>query len=327
MTGENFRTTRVASNGPSPMKCARKGRRTNGERGIALLSVLWVGVALGAIAAAVVALGRSDLDLAHSQLVRAEAELAADRAAHTAIYALVSRADSTIAADGSVAAWRYDDGRTPAELRVEASSEHGRLDLNRAGLEMVAALLIAAGAEAGEAEQLAASIADFTDDDDFLTPGGAERPDYAAAGLLGPKNAVLEHEVELLGVLGMPPGLYRRIADAVTVHSGRPAPPDGQEHPLVRAALTGEVAPPPALLPAAFSLELDATPRTLRPGTAVARSDLVRIRAEAETATGARATRIAVVSLRSRGGRAYSVLAWQQGTPELFPPRQPRPAE
>ncbi|HUF87790.1 MAG TPA: hypothetical protein VMM59_10455, partial [Thermohalobaculum sp.] len=150
--------------------------------------MLWVGVALGAIAAAVVALGRSDLDLAHSQLVRAEAELAADRAARTAIYALVSRADSAIAADGSVAAWRYDGVRAPTELRVEVSSEHGRLDLNRAGPEIVAALLAAAGAEAGEAERLAASIADFTDDDDFLTPGGAERPDYAAAGLLGPKN-------------------------------------------------------------------------------------------------------------------------------------------
>lgn len=313
-------------------------RRETGERGIALISVLWIGVALGALAGAVVALSRGDLDLARSQLVRAEAELAADSAVRTVIYALVNRSDSAIAADGSVVAWRVGEtgapaaGRTEirAEIRAEVSSEHGRVDLNRAGPALVAALLTGAGAEPGEAEALAAAIADFTDEDDFLTPGGAERADYAAAGLPGPKNAPLEHEDELLGVLGMPAGLYRRIADAVTVHSGRPMPRNGQEHPLVRAALTDgpDAAHMPAVapLPLAFEPDLDATPRTLRPGPAASGSDLVRIRAEAQTEAGARAARVAVVSLRIRGGSPYSVLAWRRAPAELFPAQTPERA-
>lgn len=301
----------------------RKRRRAGDERGIALIAVLWVGVVLGALAAAVVALSRGDLDLARSQRVQAEAELAADRAARTAIYALVNGADSAIAMDGSVAAWRVPG----TELRVEISSEHGRVDLNRAPPELVAELLVQAGADRDAAERLSAAITDFTDDDDFLTPFGAERPEYAAAGLAGPKNAPLEVTDEVLGVLGMSATLYRRIADAVTVYSGRPRPRGGQEQPLVRAALGEAPGAPPAPLPAAFSVELDAAPVKLRTGGEISVSDLVRVDAEAETEAGARAARVVVVSLRGRSGSPYTVLAWRKGMPKLFPARSSEAGE
>lgn len=303
----------------------RKEGQPDSQRGIALISVLWVGIVLGALAAAVMALSRGDLDLARSLRAQAEAELAADRAARTAIYALVNRAEGPIAADGAVTAWRIGD----AEVRLEVTSEHGRIDLNRSEPDLIAAVLTEAGAEASEAEHLAAAVADFTDEDDALTPSGAERPDYRAAGLPGPKNAPLEHEAELLSVLGMTAGLYRHVAEAVTVHSGRPRPRDGQEHPLVAAAL-GAAVPEPARepLPPAFTVELDVTPVVIRPEAPAASSDLVRIRAEAETLSGARAARIAVVSLRVRGGTPSAALAWRRGSPELFPsPAGPVPAE
>lgn len=306
------------------MQTHRELPTRRGERGIALISVLWVGVVLGALAAAVLALSRSDLDLARSHRLQAEAELAADSAARTAIYALANRAETAIAPDGSVAAWRAGG----AELRVEASSEHGRLDLNRAEPDLIAALLVEAGAESGEAEQLAAAITDYTDEDSALTPSGAERSDYAAAGLAGPKDAPFEQAEELLGVLGMPAGLYRRIADAVTVHSGRPRPRDGQEHPLVAAALgTGLAGPAETPLPPAFTAELGPVPQTLRAAPPAADSDLVRVRAEAQTEAGARAARIAVVSLRARGSGAYALLSWRRASPVLFPPRTAERAE
>ena len=306
------------------MRTETGARRRASDRGIALISVLWVGVVLGALAAAVMALSRSDLDLARSLRVQAEAELAADSAARTAIYALVNRADTALAADGSVAAWSAGG----AELRVEASSEHGRVDLNLAPPDLIAAVLVEAGAEAGEAERLAAAIVDFADADDALTPSGAERPDYVAAGLPGPKDAAFEREAELLGVLGMPGELYRRVADAVTVHSGRPQPRHGQEHPLVAAALgAGAGGSPEDPLPPAFTMELDAVPQTLRPAPLATDSDLVRIRAEAETRSGARAARIAVVSLRARGGGPYRLVAWRRATPALFPARTAEQAE
>lgn len=289
----------------------------SGERGIALISVLWIGVVLGALAGAVVALGRSDLDLARTQRIQAEAELAADSAARIAIYSLVNRAAGAIAADGSVAAWRLGD----AEVRVQASSEHGRVDLNRAAPDLIAAVLAEAGAARDEAERLAAAIMDFTDQDDAALPSGAERSEYDAANLPGPKNAPLEHEAEALGVLGMRADLYRSVSDALTVHSGRPMPVSGQEHPLVAAAQGAGSPDAGEPLPAAFSIDLGETPETLLPAPLAGDANLLRIRAEAETLSGARAARVAVVSLRVQRSSSFTLLAWRRDTPELFPPR------
>lgn len=286
------------------------------QRGIALIGVLWVGVALGALAAAIVSLSRSDLDLAHNQRIRAETQLIADSAARVAIYALLNQADSVIAADGSVVAWQQPG----AEVRLQITSEDGRLDLNRAGPELVAAVLRSAGADDETAEQLAAAIADFIDPDDVLTPLGAERSEYAEAGLPGPKNAPLEHEDELLGVLGMSPALYRRAVDAFTVLSGRRAPKRGQELPIVRAALAAEpMDAAPAPLPPAFTLPLDAVPQVLVEGDGTPRNALVRIRAETTTSAGAVAVRIAVVALFVRAEGHYAIRAWRTDRPVLFP--------
>jgi general secretion pathway protein K len=291
------------------------------QSGIALISVLWVGVALGALAAAIVSLSRSDVDLAHNQLVRAEAQLAADSAVRVAIYAMLNQADSAIAADGSVTAWLQPQ----AEIRLQVTSEHGRIDLNRAGPELIESILQVAGIDSETAGALAAAIADYTDPDEALTPLGAERPDYAQAGLSGPKNAPLEHEAELLAVLGMSPEIFDRVADAFTVHSGRRAPKRGQEHPLVKTA-TGldagaALAATAALesLPPAFSLPLDAAPQLLVEGEGPKVTDLVRIRAEVTTRSGAVAVRVAVVGLFARAKGYYAVRAWRTDRPVLFP--------
>jgi general secretion pathway protein K len=295
----------------------RRKTRPSRQRGIALLGVLWVGVALGALAAAIISLSRSDVDLARNLRIRTEAQLAADSAVRVAIYAMINRADSVIAADGSIVAWR----QPKAEVRLQATPEDSRVDLNRAQPELVAAVLQAAGADSDTAAQLAAAITDYADADDQVTPLGAERADYAAAGLPGPKNAAFESEDELLAVIGMPPELYRRAVDAFTVHSRRRAPKRGRQHPLVEAALEGDTAAAAveAPLPAAFTEPLDATPQVLVPGDQSPRSGLVRIRAEVTTTSGAVAVRVAVVALVAGRRSRYAIRAWRSDRPTLFP--------
>lgn len=283
------------------------------ERGLALLGVLWVGVALGALAGAAASLGRSDIDLAQNHRAMAQAELAADSAARVAVFALVNGADSAIAADGGVTAWRLGQ----AEVRVEVTSEQARLDVNRASVAELVPVLTGAGADRDEADRLAAAIVDFVDADDLLTPEGAERPDYLARGLPGPKNAPLEHEDELLGVIGMVPALYRRAAGELTVQAARagstrlvePAP-DATER--AEAALAAPLPPP-------FTVALDATPRVLRAGAVVGRAGIWRIRAEAVTESGARAVRIAIVAPGAGPEGGIDLRAWRSGRPTLFP--------
>jgi type II secretory pathway component PulK len=67
-------------------------------------------------------------------------------------------------------------------VRVRVTEEAGKIDLNAAPAELLAALLQAPASEAAEAERLVAAIVDFSDEDRLPRPGGAEDPDYLRAG-------------------------------------------------------------------------------------------------------------------------------------------------
>lgn len=63
-------------------------------------------------------------------------------------------------------------------------------------------LLLSNGVELGEADMLAARLADYADNDDLVRLNGAEATDYRFAGLPPPPNRRLESIYELKGVLG-----------------------------------------------------------------------------------------------------------------------------
>ncbi|HYM86809.1 MAG TPA: type II secretion system minor pseudopilin GspK, partial [Pseudoxanthomonas sp.] len=116
--------------------------------------------------------------------------------------------------------------------------ETGKVDLNQAEMPLLAALIRAVGGEPGVSEQLAAAIVDWRDSDPLTQPnGGAEDPDYAAAGLpYGAKDAPFESVAEVEQVLGMTPELYARLEPSLTLSSGRPQPdPNYAQAPVLRA--------------------------------------------------------------------------------------------
>ena len=83
--------------------------------------------------------------------------------------------------------------------------ENGKINLNLADAALLTAFLKALGEDDAQARQLAGAIIDWRDEDSLLQPGGgAEAPDYAAAGLpYGPRNKRFETLGELQRVLGM----------------------------------------------------------------------------------------------------------------------------
>jgi general secretion pathway protein K len=85
-----------------------------------------------------------------------------------------------------------------SRVHLSIQDEATKIDLNRAPEARLAALFGSVGVEPGEAQSLAAAIADFRDADDFVRPGGAEEAEYRAAGLAwGPKNAPFQAVEEL----------------------------------------------------------------------------------------------------------------------------------
>ena len=98
---------------------------------------------------------------------------------------------------------------------VEAVPSEGLVDVNVASNAVLRALFMRAGGLAqGEADILIDRIHDYIDPDDIPNgPGGAEAPQYRAAGLPDvPRNAGLDDLTELNGVMGMTTGLYAKIA-------------------------------------------------------------------------------------------------------------------
>ena len=198
-------------------------RSVHAMRGAALLLVLWLIVLMTALVGGFAMVARVE-GLQGRALTRG---FVAENAARAGVeYALtrVALADPRRQwrADGRPYQWRYAD----AEIEVSLVDEDGKLDINQADVPLLGALLRAVEVDQGQAERLAAAIADWRDTDQLTQPaGGGEDPDYAGAGLpYGAKDAEFESIAELQQVLGFTPAIYARIEPHVTVFSGRARP-------------------------------------------------------------------------------------------------------
>ncbi|PZQ14149.1 MAG: hypothetical protein DI565_11985 [Ancylobacter novellus] len=112
---------------------------------------------------------------------------------------------------------RLNDGA----ITLFATSEAGKIDLNGAPPELLAALWESIGAPGMRPETFAARVIDYRDADDEVSDnGGAELPQYAAAGpLKRPANAPFETVDELQNVLEVTVDQVRRLAPLLTVHN------------------------------------------------------------------------------------------------------------
>jgi general secretion pathway protein K len=100
---------------PEPAGAGRKARR-RGQRGFALLLVLWTVLILALLAAGTLDTSRTDLNLARNLVEATRAELLAEGAANVALYGLLNTGgdDQAWRSDGSVYAWEsagYRGGR------------------------------------------------------------------------------------------------------------------------------------------------------------------------------------------------------------------------
>lgn len=285
--------------------------------GAALLLVLWLIVLMTGLVGSFALLARVE-GLQGRALTGG---LAAENAARAGIeYALtrVAITDPRLQwrADGRPYRWRFDD----AEVEVSLVDEDGKLDLNRAELPLLAALLRAVAVEQVQAERLAAAIVDWRDTDQLSQPaGGGEDADYANAGLpYGAKDAEFESVAELQQVLGFTPAIYARIEPHVTVFSGRarPDPAFASAEVLDALGMNGQE----VIVQRRSDMPAAGQPLPGSGGSdpvSAGNSGTYSIDSRAQLADG----RVAVlrVVVRAGGsaipGTAYTALRWEEGTP------------
>jgi general secretion pathway protein K len=289
------------------------------NRGIALISVLWITGLLAVMAASFASSSRTEARLAHNHEESAKAEALADAAVHRAVFGLLDFDPDTAWRAGQAA---YSFALGEGDVQVWIEDEDGKIDLNAAPLELLAGLFLALQLPEEQARLLADRIGDFRDDDSDPEPLGAEDDAYFGAGLAqGAADRPLATESELLRVLGMTQTLYEQVRPYVTVYSGAEGIDPTRASRAVLQALPGI---PPELVEALLTasaavdpfslLDDQSLPEELEQYIVPSRELVFTIRALGRTSGGGRFVRQAVIELGASGDQPFLVYAWRRGT-------------
>jgi general secretion pathway protein K len=219
------------------------GAHYSGERGFALLLVIWGLGLIALIALTVITAGRYRILATANLIENAKAEALAEAGVN-----LLRLELHAAFASGSLNTLRFATNGEPllctmprgalAALAVE--DEGGKADLNTASPQLISALLRGFGAGSEEADHVGTAIAEFSrpaanvvlDEVAFRAYRGDGRP-------YGPKKSPFETVLELDQVIGMRSDLLRAVLPYVTVHSRKPGVDPRVAAPALLAALAG----------------------------------------------------------------------------------------
>ena len=288
-----------------------------GQRGVALVVVMWVAVLLTVIASSFIYEARTDALVVRNTISMARAEAAADAAIYRAIFELY-RADNAPDAwrrDGSVREWAYEG----VPIKVEIRDESGKIDINTAVDPLLRGLFQSVGVSTEDATKLVDATLDWRDPDNNKRVDGAEEPEYRAAGLsYKPANAPFQAIEEFQLVLGMRPEIYKKLAPLITVYSRQPGVNSTLATREVLLAIPGVTAP----IADAYIARREAARAAGQPlptmqeaaGFSANLTPTASIRAEARLDDGTVFVRDAVALLRPTPRRAVTFVAWREST-------------
>jgi general secretion pathway protein K len=304
-----------------------------GNRGFALIIVLWAGVLLSVIAASFAFTMRVETRLAGNLVERAQAEAIAEAGIRRGIVALLAHPrDPRWVTDGRVYELPLDDGRMLIRLR----SENGKIDLNGAPEALIQGLLRSL-AESGElsdpgrAQSIAAAILDWRDPDNRVRSDGAEDRNYKGSGLpFGARDGAFLSVAELNLVLGVDADAYAQLAPWVTVYSWAPQVDPMTAPRQVLLAIPGldpgSVDRFIAAREASYASQLADDGESVRlplellsPGARYlsrADSKVYTVDAVGEQRGGTRASRRAVIQLTGDTRKPYMIVAWFDSIPD-----------
>jgi len=191
------------------------------QSGVALVLVLWAITLLAVIAGNFAFSMRNEAQIARNLTSTAQAKAIAEAGVQRAWLELTKPPTDPQRWQANGVAHELTFAN--ASVRVVLEDESGKIDLNAAPDALLKGLFVSAGLSEEASVSLLDAVLDWRDPDKFRRLHGAEADDYLAAGKsYGPSNAPFETVDELQRVLGMTPGLYRKLAPALTVYSKQP---------------------------------------------------------------------------------------------------------
>lgn len=283
-------------------------RARAGQRGVALLVVLWACTLLAILLGGYAMLARTEGLQARYQFAQVRAHYAAEAGVTRAIYAMLDASpNGHWVPDGRDYPFQFDD----AKVNLRVTDESGKVDINAASPTVLQAFFKAAGMNDAAANELAGHVVEWRS---FGRPGDLNNnAAYLAAGRdYGPRHGPFASLEELQMVLGMEPSVYRKISSQITLWSGRNAPDPNYAQPLALQAIPGMTPEQANALYAARQQP------GAKPGLGASQGVTHSIRSEATLPDGTRAVLRATVRLQGAraGAQPYAVLRWQEGDGE-----------
>lgn len=183
------------------------------ERGAAFVTVAWLILLLALVVSGLLAGSLSARKILSAERTLLSEQLVLQSVTELFLARHLVSEDGTVVLSGSV----LHDGRS---FTVTVSFDDGRININRAGPDLLSALFAAQGLREEAADRLADQIVDWRDPDGNARPLGAEAAAYTALDRGGaPRNGPFERVGELRFLPAMDDALFRCIADLVTVAS------------------------------------------------------------------------------------------------------------
>lgn len=189
------------------------------EKGVALLSVLWVVTILSLLAGSLVASQRSSTDTTRQWIHQAQARYAAEAAVHLTLYNLLSHQLQP----GSESS-EEEEPPTYAGFKLYNTifSEAGKADINKISEPLLRKIIQGVLDDPQRADIISDSILDWRDGDELVRLNGAERRDYLMAERpFLPTNQPFKSVAELQRVMGITPRLYMQLKPLLTIYSGQ----------------------------------------------------------------------------------------------------------
>ena len=297
-----------------------------GQRGVALVIVMWAAVLIAVIASSFIVERRTEQLIVRNSGSIARAEGAANAAVMVAVLQLY-RGDTSPdrwMKDGTPHDWTFDG----IPVRVVIRDESAKIDINTANDALLRGLFTSAGLPEEEAAHLVDAVLDWRDADSLKRANGAEEEDYRAAGLAyKPANEPFQAIEELQLVLGMRPEIYRRIAPSITVFSRQAGINVHLASRDVLLALPGVTAEQVdqyiASREAARAAGQPLPPFPMAGALAAGTSMIATIHAEAKLDDGVSFGREAAALLRPVPRRPVSFIAWRESTAAASPSADP----
>ena len=189
--------------------------KQRGDRGFVLLFVLLISGLIALLVSATLIMARSGVGFARLSIDTVQADGLIEGGIEATAYQLFQGKLDIDDINGNVLnLW---SGKVTLDLTDEA----GRINLNAADAVLLEGLYTAVGAVGMQAQEFSSRVLDWRDEDDEATEdGGAERLDYAAAGVeYEPRNARFESVAELNLLLGMTADDFEALAPHLTVYA------------------------------------------------------------------------------------------------------------